>query len=121
MEPGLVEVLAEEGRWLRVNDCLRLNPFMKLRGGFREDQIGEINCALAEWDVPDFPNDVKALGFILDTAEAFQRSQDTGKVAAKYNHTAKLLTALLGAECVEWSRQAAKSFKAGSGRGTDPQ
>ena len=121
MEPGLIEVLAEEGRWLRVNDCLRLNPFMKLRGGFQEDQIGEINCALAEWDVPDFPNDVKALGFILDTAEAFQRSQDTGKVAAKYHHTAKLLTALLGAECVEWSRQAAKSFKVGNRRESDPQ
>lgn len=110
MEPGLIEVLADEKRWLRVNDCLHLNPFMKLRGEFQEDQIGEINCDLSEWDVPDFPSDVKALSFILDTAEAFQASQDTGRVAAKYHHTAKMLTELLGPECVEWTRQAAKSF-----------
>ena len=33
---------------------------MKLKGAFEEDQIGEINCDLSEWDVPDFPSDVKA-------------------------------------------------------------
>ena len=121
MEPGLVEVLAEEGRWLRVNDCLRLNPFMKLRGAFQEDQIGEINCDLSKWDVPDFPSDVKALSFILETANAFQASQDTGRIAAKYHHTAKILTKLLGAECVEWTKQAAKSFTDRSQRESDPQ
>lgn len=110
MEPGLVDVLARERRWLRHQDCLRLNPFMKLRGAFQDDQIGEITCALSEWDVPDFPNDIKALCFILDTAEAFQASQDTGRIAVKYQHTAKLLTELLGAECADWAKQVAKSF-----------
>lgn len=110
IEPGLLDVLANEGRWLRVNDCLRLNPFMKLKGVFQDDQIGEINCNLSEWDVPDFPSDVRALNFILDTAEAFQASQDTGKIAAKYQYTVKILTELLGAECVEWTKQAAMSF-----------
>ena len=110
METGLIEVLAGEGRWLRVNDCLRLNPFMKLMGAFQDHQIGEITCDLSEWDVPDFPSDVKALSFIIDTAAAFQASQDTGKIAMKYHHTAKILTELLGTECVEWTRQAARSF-----------
>jgi hypothetical protein len=64
---------------------------------------------------------VKALRFILDTAEAFQRNQDTGRIAAKYHHTAKLLTELLGAECVEWTRQAAKGFTDRSQRESDLQ
>jgi len=110
MEPGLVDVLTTEQRWLRHNDCLRLNPFMKLRGAFQEYQIGEITCDLSEWDVPDFPSDVKALSFILDTAEALEANQDTGRIALKYHYTARLLTELLGAECVEWTKQAARSF-----------
>jgi hypothetical protein len=110
MEPGLVDILTTEGRWLRHHDCLRLNPFMTLRGAFQDHQIGEITCDLSEWDAPDFPSDVKALSFILDTAEAFQANQDTGRIAVKYRYTARLLTELLGAQCVEWTKQAARGF-----------
>jgi hypothetical protein len=101
-EPGLIEVLASEGRWLQHHNCLRLNPFMKLQGVFQDYQIGEISGTLSAWDAPDFPNDVKALNFILDTSDAFTAKNDhSSRIALKYHSTAKILTELLGVECVE--------------------
>lgn len=109
-EEGVIDMLTAEQRWTRHRDCLRLNPFMKLRGVFQDDQIGEISCELADWDAPDFPNEVRALDFILDTAAQFQAKQDAGKIAAKYRYTAALLTELLGAECADWAKKAAAKF-----------
>ena len=111
MELGLIESGASEGRWLRQDDSLRLNPFMKLKGAYQDVQIGNIEGDLEDWDSPDFPNDVKALSFILGTAESFLASQDrTGKIALKYHQTARILTELLGADCVEWAKKVGKGF-----------
>lgn len=111
MEPGLINSFASEGRWLRQEDCLRLNPFMKLQSTHVDFQVGNIEGPLSRWDAPDFPNDVKALAFILDEAEKFrQRGDRSSRVAVKYHVTAKLLAELLGDECVRWARGVATTL-----------
>jgi len=107
MEPGVVDCLASEGRWRKVGDVLRLNPFMKLTGSYIDYQIGEISCPLAQWDVPEFPNDVKAFHFI---AEQSLNQQLPEKDAQKYKHTASLLAEMLGSACVEWANRACRSL-----------
>jgi len=107
IEPGLIGVLTSEQRFLRNGDCLRLHPFMMLRGGFQDHQLGEITCELSDWNMPEFPNDLLALGFIFETAAKFKASKDNGRVALKYYRTTEILTELLGAECVAWARKGA--------------
>ena len=103
MEPGLVECFASEGRWRKVGDALRLNPFMKLAAGFNDHQLGEIPCPLAQWDAPDFPNDVKAFNFI---ASQSINEQLPRRILRKYEQTLPLLSDMLGGECVQWAKQA---------------
>lgn len=110
-EPGLIDVLSKEGRWLKHEDFLRLNPFMKLRGAFLDYQIGEITSSeLSKWDVPEFPNDVKALNFVVKTSEEYQVKNDEGRVAAKYHYSARTLQQLLGVECFNWAREISDRF-----------
>jgi len=113
VEGGMIDVLAAEGRFLRVDERLWLNPFMKLPGWFVDYQIGEITDGdLATWDAPDFPNDVKALEFILNRHEHHQQSTDsTDRIAAKYETTSRIFTELLGTECVDWARRIAPVMK----------
>ena len=114
IEGGLIDALCNEQRFLRVGDCLRLNPFMKLPGWFRDYQIGEVTGDLAQWDAPDFPNDVKALDFIMSTAEGLTESPGVSKrIAAKYESTSRIFTQLLGQDCVEWARSIAPTMRSG--------
>lgn len=102
MEPGTIECFASEGRWRKVEDVLRLNPFMKLGCWHRDYLIGEVTGPLAQWDAPDFPNDVKALGFIAKQA----RNADLPEpVSRKYRFTLPLLTEMLGEDCVTWAEE----------------
>jgi len=120
VESGVIDMLTSEGRFLRVGECLRLNPFMKLPAWFTDYQIGEITGDLITWDAPDFPNDVKALDFILSRAGRPQQSaQSTKRIAAKYETTGRIFTELLGSECVEWARSIAPAMRSGEGTGKD--
>ena len=112
-DSGLIDVLTGEGRFLKVGDCLRLNPFMKLPAWFVDYQIGEIQDAeLPTWDAPDFPNDVKALDFILGIADQLHESPDSSqRISAKYHATSAIYTQLLGKDCVEWARGIAPSMR----------
>lgn len=111
MNSGLIDAFAAEGIFVRHGDGLRLIPFIKLPGAFVLYQLGEIDCDLAKWDVPDFPNDVKALRFILEQADRFaQQGDHTSRIAVKYHTTAEVLTGILGDQCVQWAMQAAKDM-----------
>lgn len=102
MESGLVECLASEGRWQRVGDMLRLNPFMKLAGWYREYLLGEVTGPLARWDAPEFPNDVKALDFIRRQC---RNEILPTTVAQKYHSTLSILVEMLGEDCAAWAEQ----------------
>lgn len=60
----------------------------------------------------DFPNDVKALDFIMTTAERHDRSSEaTAYIAAKYDSTSRIFTQLLGQDCVDWARSIAPTMR----------
>ncbi|QDT24433.1 hypothetical protein [Gimesia chilikensis] len=109
-ESGVIDVLTSERRFFQVDEGLRLNPFMKLPSSYFDYQIGEItDDDLSTWDAPDFPNDVKALEFILSKKEHYQQSSDSNKqITSKYVTTSQMFTDMLGPECVEWARNIAK-------------
>jgi hypothetical protein len=64
--------------------------------------IGEVTGPLAQWDAPDFPNDVKALGFIARQA---RNPELPDPISRKYRVTLPLLTEMLGEECVAWAEK----------------
>ncbi len=81
---------------------------MKLPAWFIDYQIGEIVGDLTTWDAPDFPNDVKALDFIMSTADRLRQSSESPtRIGVKYDATSQIFTQLLGQDCVEWARSIA--------------
>ncbi len=75
--PGLVKMFEKEGKWrIRHDDVLLLNPFIKMRGGYEMDLIGEISAPYMEWDAPDFPNEIRALHFLRQKADHFASQGD---------------------------------------------
>ncbi len=93
-----------EKAWLRKKDTLLLNPFIKLRGWYEKDQIGEIDKPYEEWDPPDFPNEIAAFRFIHDEAQRYAEANDfSGRVAAKYHATKAFFKSVLGDDVYEWA------------------
>lgn len=99
--------LEQAKAWLRrADDVLLLNPFIKLRGWYERDLIGEINCPYEEWDAPDFPNEILAFRFLRDTAKAFGEAGDfTSRVASKYHVTQAFLSQMFGPELFAWANK----------------
>lgn len=112
-EKGAIERLAQEGCWrIRQSDeVLLLNPFGKLRHAFQDDLLGQISLPYHEWDVPEFPNDLKGFRFLIDQSSQFKRNGDfTGKVAVKYHNTVVFLQDVLGKDCFAWADKISGSF-----------
>ena len=101
---GKVTAFEGEQAWLRKNDILLLNPFIKLRGWYEYDQIGEIDRPYDEWDVPDFPNEIAAFRFIHDESQRYIDANDfAGRVASKYHATVAFLKSVLGDAKYQWA------------------
>lgn len=106
---GVVKAFESERVWKRRHDeCLLLNPFIKLRGGYADDLVGEIDRPYMEWDAPEFPNDILGFKFLRDKAEEYANRGDySGKEAAKYHSTIAFLKDVLGKEIYEWGEKLA--------------
>lgn len=94
---GKVAVFENEGVWLRRDDTLLLNPFIKLRAWYEADQLGEIDRPYYKWDVPSFPNDLAAFKYIHDQSQRFIATNDfASRVATKYHSTVEFLRSVFG-------------------------
>jgi hypothetical protein len=104
-DPGIIEAFEREKVWLlRSDNVLLLNPFIKLRGWYSEDLIGEIDAPYMEWDRPDFPNEILAFKFLREQAERFNEGGDfTGRVATKYHTTNAFLKKIFGPDLHDWA------------------
>ncbi len=101
---GNVARFEREQAWLRKNDILLLNPFIKLRGWYDYDQLGEIEKPYDEWDAPDFPNEIAAFRFIHSQSQRFIAANDfAGRVASKYHATVAFLKSVLGDAKYQWA------------------
>lgn len=103
---GNVTAFEREHAWLRKNDILLMNPFIKLPGWYEYDQLGDIEKPYSEWDAPDFPNEIAAFRFIHDESQRFIAANDfSGRVASKYHATVAYLKAVLGDAKYRWACQ----------------
>jgi hypothetical protein len=106
-DPKIVSAFEHEKVWLKRNDgVLMLNPFIKMRGWYMHDLIGEIDCPYEEWDPPDFPNEIRAFRFLRERAQFFADQGDfTSKVASKYHVTQAFLSRVFGPELFAWANK----------------
>lgn len=104
-QPGVINAFQSEKVWLkRKDDVLLLNPFIKMKGWYLDDLIGEINVPYYEWDRPDFLNELLAFKFLRKKGDAYAKAGDfTGKVAGKYHATNGFLKQVFGPELYEWA------------------
>lgn len=117
-KPGTIETFESEKVWLRgTDDMLLLNPFVKMRGWYPHDLIGEVDQPYEEWDSPEFPNEILAFRFLSDTTKAFSKAGDfTGKVASKYHVTMAFLSQVFGAELYAWAEKICSGVLADSAK-----
>lgn len=110
--PGASETIGKEGRWQQRRDgSLLLNPFIKLDGTYLEDQIGEITVPYDQWNAPDFPNELRAFRFLVNTARKFECQGDlTSPIAIKYHKTVMFLREILPEGCFEWAERASATI-----------
>ena len=108
---GVISAFENEGVWKKRQDgVLLLNPFIKLRGAYSEDLIGEIDKPYLEWDAPEFPNDILGFRFLHEQAAAYAKVGDfSGKVAVKYHATIAFLKEVLGNEIYQWGMKISES------------
>lgn len=104
-DSGIVDCFANEGVWIKREDkVLLLNPFLKLRGWYIDDQVEKIPVPYLKWDAPEFPNEIRAFHFLKETSESFAEKGDfTGKVASKYHNTMTFLRHVFGEELYAWA------------------
>jgi hypothetical protein len=107
---GIVAAFEQEKVWIRRDDdVLLLNPFIKMRGWYPNDIIGEVDAPYMEWDMPDFPNEILAFKFLREQADGFiERGDFTGRVAAKYHLTSTFLKNIFGDELYAWACRISK-------------
>lgn len=108
-KPGIIDQFASDGVWLRrEDDVLLLNPFIKLRSwGALATVPGEVKKPYSMHDAPEFPNDIRGLRFLRETAATYAARNDFhSAAAAKYHVTIAFLKKVLGAELYDWAEQA---------------
>jgi len=111
------EAFGKEGVWRRrADDVLLLNPFSKLRAYHPSYLLGEVPRPYANWDAPDFPNELKALQFLHDKAEQFEVAGDRSRVAMKYRRTVKFLRKVFP-DVYAWALQASQEINLLSSQG----
>ncbi|MFZ1545776.1 MAG: hypothetical protein WAT12_01555 [Candidatus Nitrotoga sp.] len=108
--PGIVGALASEGVWIkRSDDVLLLSPFIKLRGWYPLALIGEVDEPYLEWNEPEFPNELRALRYLVSEANKYAMQGDfTSKIASKYHATVRFCEQILGKEQLSWALAAAR-------------
>jgi len=101
---GTIKAFESENVWkIREDGVLLLNPFIKLRGWYVDDLIGEIDRPYMEWDMPEFPNDILGFRFLVDKAAAYSKIGDfSGHEAVKYHATIAFLKEVMGKDIYEW-------------------
>jgi len=101
---GNIDGFESEGVWKKRHDgVLMLNPFIKLRGWYSDDLIGEIDRPYMEWDAPEFPNEILAFKYLREQASSYgERGDFSGEVAVKYHATIAFLKDILGNDIYEW-------------------
>lgn len=107
--PGAINSFVAEGVWLRrEDDVLLLNPFIKLRAASDLLLIpGEVEKPYSTHNAPEFPNDLLALKFLRETADAYAKRNDFFSPAAvKYHVTIAFLKKILGKTLYSWAETA---------------
>lgn len=109
--PGVITALESERVWMRRrDDILLLNPFIKLRGWYVHDLIGEVDKPYLQWDAPEFPNDILGFKFLRERAAAYASCGDfSGREAVKYHATIAFLRQVLGDDLYEWGKRIGES------------
>lgn len=104
---GNIGAFESEGVWKRrSDDVLLLNPFIKLRGWYTHDLMGEVERPYLEWDAPEFPNDIIGFRFIVDTAAKFAAAGNfSSREAVKYHTTEAFLREVMGSEMFDWAHR----------------
>lgn len=104
---GTIKAFESDHVWkLREDGVLLLNPFIKLRGWYIDDLIGEIDCPYMEWDEPEFPNDILGFRFLIDKATDYAKRGDfSGHEAVKYHATVAFLQEVFGKDIFEWAKK----------------
>jgi len=112
-EPGTIDVLARERRWIKEQgDMLLLNPFIKLEGWYPSDLIGEIDGPYETWDAPFFPNDLRAFRYLLDKVRDIdQQVGMDDRVAKKYRNTVDFLHRVISDDCWEWADRISSTLR----------
>jgi hypothetical protein len=108
--PGVVTTFESEGVWIRRSDgVLLLSPFIKLRGWYPSVLIGEVDKPYLKWNEPEFPNELRALKYLVTEANKYSEAGDfAGKVASKYHATINFCEHILGRELFAWAIAAAE-------------
>ena len=104
---GNVKAFESERVWKRrSDDVLLLNPFIKLKGWYSYDLIGEVDKPYMKWDQPEFPNDILGFRYLVDSASEYARKGDfSGREAVKYHATVAFLREIMGAEMFAWAER----------------
>jgi len=108
---GAAGAIEKEGRWRRRPDgSALLNPFLRLEGARIDDQIGEITVPYDQWIAPEFPDELRAFRFLVETSREFEKQGDlTSSIALKYHNTVTVLQEMLSEECFQWAERVSAS------------
>ncbi|WBM36419.1 hypothetical protein [Alcaligenes faecalis] len=107
-KPGVIDLFACEGVWLRrADDVLLLNPFVKLSSwGSYIGMPGEMSPPYSKID-ENLTNDLLGLKFLRDTAQGFaDKNEFLSPEAVKYHTTILFLKKVLGARLFDWAEYA---------------
>ncbi len=104
---GKIRLFESEHVWkYRYDNVLLLNPFIKIRGWYSSDLIGELEKPYEAWDAPEFSNDILGFRFLIDKAFEYANEGDfTGKEAIKYHATVAFLKEVMGKEIYQWAKK----------------
>jgi len=104
---GTIKSFESEHVWKCRNDnVLLLNPFIKIRGWYSSDMIGELEKPYETWGAPEFPNDILGFRFLIDKASEYAKEGDfSGREAIKYHATVAFLKEVMGKEIYQWAKK----------------
>lgn len=105
--PGTIDAFENERVWKKRNDgVLLLNPFIKLRGWYSYDLVGEVDKPYLEWDQPEFPNDILGFKYLVDKASDYASNGEfSTREAVKYHATVSFLHEIMGADMYAWAER----------------
>ena len=97
MEEGTMKMLVNENVFKRhCKEQFQLNPFWHLRHAYNDYLIGEVTSPFTEWYAPEFPNELKALAFIMNNMN------NNSDIAKKYLYTSDFFREIISPEALQW-------------------